>query len=93
MIITQVAQGVIHHLSLNKNLLESLAAPRIHQQWRPKYLFHDKKLAVNQQQSLKAKGHQLKQLRYEGATNAISIKTGKFQAVSEPRLVERNLSD
>ncbi len=90
MIITQVTQGIINHLLLEQTLYESLASPRIHQQWLPDILFHDKKLPVAQQQELTKKGHKLKQLRFEGSTNAISLRTGKFEAVSEPRLVERN---
>lgn len=90
MIITQVTQGIINHLLLNQNLYTSLASPRIHQQWLPDVLFHDKKLPQDQQQALIDKGHTLKQLRFEGSTNGISIRSGSFKAVSEPRLVERN---
>jgi gamma-glutamyltranspeptidase/glutathione hydrolase len=90
MIITQVTQGIINHLLLGKDLYESLAAPRIHQQWLPDTLFHDKTLPKYQQQALSSKGHKLKQLRYEGSTNGISVLNGTFQAVSEPRLIERN---
>ncbi|MGH1440948.1 MAG: gamma-glutamyltransferase [Cellvibrionaceae bacterium] len=90
MIITQVTQGIINHLLLNQNLYTSLASPRIHQQWLPDVLFHDKKLPQEQQQALTDKGHKLKQLRFEGSTNGISIRSGSFKAVSEPRLVERN---
>jgi len=90
MIITQVTQGIINHLLLGKDLYQSLAAPRIHQQWLPDTLFHDKKLPKNEQQTLIDKGHKLKQLRYEGSTNGISVIGGSFKAVSEPRLLERN---
>lgn len=90
MIITQVVQGISNHLTLNKDLLGALAAPRIHHQWHPSSLFHDRLLPQIQRRSLEAKGHVLKQLRFEGSTNAISIKSGHFEAVSEPRLVERN---
>lgn len=90
MIITQVTQGIINHLVFGMSLIDSLAAPRIHQQWRPKLLFHDKLLPLEQQQSLSAKGHKLKVLRFEGSSNAITVFGGGFKAASEPRLVERN---
>ncbi|MGH1485318.1 MAG: gamma-glutamyltransferase [Cellvibrionaceae bacterium] len=90
MIITQVTQGIIRHLLYEQSLLESLASPRIHQQWKPDILFHDKKLPEEQRKPLAAKGHILKQLRFEGSSNAISVKSGEYEAVSEPRLVERN---
>jgi gamma-glutamyltranspeptidase/glutathione hydrolase len=90
MIITQVTQGIINHLFLNKSLYESVNAPRVHHQWLPNTLFFDKTLPEILQKGLEAKGHKIKQLRFEGSTNAISIKSGKFEAISEPRLVERN---
>lgn len=90
MIITQVAQGIINHLLLDQSLYDALAAPRIHQQWKPDRLFHDKKLPQAQRHALEAKGHSLKELRFEGSSNAISRKGEIFKAVSEPRLVERN---
>jgi len=90
MIITQVTQTIINHLLLNQNLYTSLASPRIHKQWLPYVLFHDKKLPQEQQKALINKGHTLKQIRFEGSTNGISIRSGSFKAVSEPRLVERN---
>jgi gamma-glutamyltranspeptidase/glutathione hydrolase len=90
MIITQVTQGIINHLLLEKSLYESIVAPRIHHQWLPNILFYDKTLPENLKSALEAKGHPMKQLRFEGSTNAVSIVSGKFEAVSEPRLVERN---
>ncbi len=90
MIITQVTQGIINHLLLQQDLYQSLASPRVHQQWLPDLLFYDKQLPLSLQQALGEKGHQLKQLRFEGSSNAVSMVSGQFEAVSEPRLVERN---
>ena len=91
MIITQVTQALIRYLALDQSLYESLASPRVHQQWKPEFVFYDKALAPKQRQALEAKGHRLKQLRFEGSTNAIAwTKENGFVAVSEPRLVERN---
>ena len=92
MIITQVTQGIINTIGLNQSLYQALASPRIHQQWKPDKVFFDKRLPLAQQQALTAKGHQLKQLRFEGSANAVSKTPSGFDAVSEPRLVERNQS-
>ena len=51
-------------VSLNKTLLESLAVPRVHHQWKLNLLFHDKLLLKAQLQGLSDKGHKLKQLRF-----------------------------
>ena len=91
MIITQVTQSLIHYLGFNESLYAALASPRIHQQWKPDKVFFDKKLPVSQQDALRTRGHVLRQLRFEGSTNAVSYDGKGFHAVSEPRLVERNL--
>ena len=90
MIITQVVQGIVNYIGLGQPLYESLASPRIHQQWKPEKVFFDKRLPDVQQQALVAKGHTLKELRFEGSANAVSLTPQGFEAVSEPRLVERN---
>ena len=90
MIITQVTQGIINSIGLQQSLYQSLASPRIHQQWKPDKVFFDKTLSIAQQEALAAKGHQLKQLRFEGSANAVSKTEKGFDAVSEPRLVQRN---
>ena len=90
MIISQVVQGLINHLLLRQPLAVALASPRIHQQWRPNLLFFDKKLSLPLRRQLTARGHRLRQLGYEGSTNAISQLNGRLVAVSEPRIKERN---
>jgi gamma-glutamyltranspeptidase/glutathione hydrolase len=90
MIITQVTQGILNSIGLKQSLYQSLASPRIHQQWKPDKVFFDKTLPIAQQEALAAKGHQLKQLRFEGSANAVSKTEKGFDAVSEPRLVQRN---
>lgn len=90
MIITQVAQGIINTIALNQSLYQSLASPRIHQQWKPDKVFFDKTLPLAQQQALQARGHVLKQLSFEGSANAVSYTPAGYQAVSEPRLLERD---
>jgi gamma-glutamyltranspeptidase/glutathione hydrolase len=90
MIITQVAQGIMNFIGLQQSLYQSLASPRIHQQWKPDKVFFDKTLPIAQQEALADKGHQLKQLRFEGSANAVSKTKEGFDAVSEPRLIQRN---
>ncbi len=90
MIITQVTQALIRYLALDQTLYEALASSRVHQQWKPDTVFFDKTLSPLLQAALEKKGHVLKQLRFEGSSNAVSLRSGQFDAVSEPRLVERN---
>lgn len=101
-IITQVVQGLINYLDLNMPLEQAIAAPRIHHQWKPDQLRVEKTLPAEIQQQLEKKGHKLKPFFGYGSTQAIAISStpprdpasksnnSPWQAVSEPRLKQRN---
>ena len=89
-IITQVVQAVINRLDLGLSLRESLAAPRIHQQWNPDLLFVEPTMAADIQKSLEQRGHRI-QPRSGGSSQAIAIEPdGNFITQSEPRIIELN---
>ncbi len=90
MIISQVAQGILNHLLLGQPLLDAIAAPRIHHQWKPDAVFHEETVAPKELDHLKALGHPLKILKFEGSTTAVVKTQSGFEAVSEPRLDLRN---
>jgi len=93
-IITQVVQTLINNQLLGMPLAEALAAPRIHQQWRPNALFVESTLPDEVRTQLQSFGHTLKPLGPYGSTQAIGLdERGEFVAVSEPRLIERNRID
>jgi gamma-glutamyltranspeptidase/glutathione hydrolase len=86
-IITQVVQALINHLALDMPLPDALAAPRIHQQWRPDQLLVEKTMPEAVKTNLQLRGHVIKSMPMMGATQAIALdKQGHFVAVSEPRL-------
>jgi len=89
-IITQVVQGLINYLALDYDLNAAIARPRIHQQWKPPVLFAEETVAKAVKSDLQARGHMLKKLGSFGGTQAISLKDGKFTAVTEPRVIARN---
>ncbi|HEY7886311.1 MAG TPA: gamma-glutamyltransferase [Cellvibrionaceae bacterium] len=90
-IISQVVQTLVQTIDLDLPLSEALAAPRIHHQWRPDKLFVEKTLSETVTDALAARGHTLDTLGPYGSTQAISINAdGEFEAVAEPRLIERN---
>lgn len=89
-IITQVVQAIINHLELGLPLDQALAKNRIHQQWRPDLLFVEATMPAGVRQLLLKKGHKLKEMGPYGSTQAISLVDGKFVAVAEPRLKQRN---
>lgn len=89
-IITQVFQTLVRYLALNQPLNEAVAGYRVHQQWRPDVLFVEPSVPSEVQRLLKAKEHSLKTMGSFGGTQAIAQEDGHFQAVAEPRVIERN---
>lgn len=90
-IITQVVQALVNSLYLQKPLYESLYTPRVHQQWKPDYLFVETRLDPTLKAGLEAMGHTLQTMGPYGSTQAITLDSkGRFSAVAEPRLKERN---
>lgn len=89
-IITQVFQTLVRYLALGQSLREAVAGDRVHQQWRPDVLFVEPTLDPAVQQQLSERGHNLRDMGSFGGTQAIGIKQGHFQAVAEPRVIERN---
>jgi gamma-glutamyltranspeptidase/glutathione hydrolase len=89
-IITQVLQALVYALAFDKPLEEAVASLRVHHQWKPAELFVEKAMPEEVRQELEEKGHQLRMSGPFGATQAISIQDDQFEAVTEPRLRERN---
>ncbi|MDO3380565.1 gamma-glutamyltransferase [Gilvimarinus algae] len=89
-IITQVVQAIINHIDLGLPLYEALIEPRIHHQWRPDTLYLEPSASESLRESLFALGHEIKPLGPYGSTQAIEWRNGRFTAVAEPRLEQRN---
>lgn len=92
LIISQVVQAIAYHVLLGRPLDQALHHPRVHHQWQPNTLLIEKTVPQTVRDSLQAKGHELKEMWFEGSSNAVGRQNGKWVAVSEPRMVERNES-
>jgi len=75
---------------LGQPLLEAIATPRIHHQWKPDAVFYEDSVPQTELDYLKALGHPLSVLKFEGSTTAVVKTSDGFVAVSEPRLDARN---
>lgn len=89
-IITQVLQALVYALTFDRPLEEAVASQRVHHQWKPEVLFVEEDMAQDVREALEKKGHELRNLGPFGATQAIRWRDGRFEAVTEPRLRERN---
>lgn len=84
-IITTVLQMILNVIDHGMNIAEATHAPRIHHQWYPDILFHEKYFSPDTRKALEKKGHTLKQRAAMGSTQSIMIKDGQFHGASDPR--------
>ncbi|WP_370978336.1 gamma-glutamyltransferase [Agaribacterium sp. ZY112] len=90
-IISQVAQVMQNVLALDMELEQAMATPRVHHQWKPNLVFVDGFMDEQLKEGLTKRGHNLKIWPAFGATQAILLKDGQFQAESEPRIQPERL--
>lgn len=89
-IISQVTQVLLRYLAMGQTLEQAMEAVRIHHQWNPNLLFIESTMPEEVREGLQAKGHELKEMGSFGGTQAIVLEDGKFQPVTEPRIIQRN---
>ena len=85
-IITCVAQTILNSIEFNMPLFESVAATRIHQQWRPDQLkIEAPYLSGKVENELKEKGHMIVHEKLGCSVQAIKRDHGQWVGVSDPR--------
>lgn len=84
-IITTVLQTIINVIDHDMNIAEAAHAPRIHHQWYPDILYHEKNLNHDTKMILVSKGHKIKERDAMGSTQSIMLKDGLMYGASDPR--------
>ena len=84
-IITTVLQIILNVIDHDMNIAEATHAARIHHQWLPDVLFHEKYLNPDTRKLLEQKGHTLKARAAMGSTQSIMLKDGQLFGASDPR--------
>ena len=85
-IITQTLLAIIHTVDFGRPLKEALAQPHFHHQWAPDQIRIEKKVGEKVLAELRLRGHTLKVYDRMGATQAVGLRDGKFEAAHDPRL-------
>lgn len=90
MIITQVVQALVNILDLDMSVEQALSATRVHHQWLPNVSFVEESVSDEVLDALEQRGHEISFDTY-GDTQAVMLRaSGKFEAMSDPRVVEEN---
>ena len=84
-IITTVAQFLIGSLKEQQNIASATSTVRVHHQWSPDILYHEKGLSSDTRIILESFGHILKETRAMGSLQSVSYKNGLFYGSSDPR--------
>jgi len=85
-IITQTLLAIIHTVDFDQPVKEALAQPHFHHQWAPDQVRIERKVGEKVLAELRKRGHTLKVYSQMGATQATSLRKGKFGAAHDPRL-------
>ena len=85
-IITQTLLAIIHTVDFDRPVKEALAQPHFHHQWAPDQVRIERKVGEKILAELRKRGHTLKVYSKMGATQATSLRKGKFAAAHDPRL-------
>ena len=86
-IITQTLLAIIHAIDFGLPVKEALSQPRFHHQWAPDQLRIEKKVERKVLDGLRKRGHKLKLQDKMGATQAVSLRNGKFESAHDPRIL------
>jgi gamma-glutamyltranspeptidase/glutathione hydrolase len=84
-IISNTFQSILNVFAFGMPIQDALSAPRIHHQWLPNAIVHEEGMNDEQQQALKAKGHELKLSTTVTAVQSVVMTDQGISAASDPR--------
>ena len=85
-IITIVLQMVLNSIEFNMGVAEATAMPRIHHQWLPDTIYHEKGISLDTLNALQLMGHQIASSnRVLGSTQSISFNNKNLEGSADPR--------
>jgi gamma-glutamyltranspeptidase/glutathione hydrolase len=85
-IITQVLLTIIRVIDFGESLPNAVAGPRIHHQWRPNVLMHERDVDAKLIESLRQRGHNVEDIGSGGREQAIGLTAdGELIGVADPR--------
>jgi gamma-glutamyltranspeptidase/glutathione hydrolase len=85
-IVTQVVLAILRQIDLKQSLIDAVARPRIHHQWRPNVVTYERGLDQSVIDGLRKRGQELEEVTGAGRSQAIAATgDGKLVGTSDPR--------
>lgn len=84
-IITAVLQLIVNVIDHSMNIADATHQPRIHHQWLPDILHHERAVNPDTLKILAARGHNVRQSTALGALETLSYRDGIYYGCADPR--------
>jgi gamma-glutamyltranspeptidase/glutathione hydrolase len=84
-IITTVLQVIVDVIDRRKNILDAVAAPRIHHQWLPDEVSSERAVPLELRRALEARGHVVTVREPWGSANSIQVTPEGLAGAADPR--------
>jgi gamma-glutamyltranspeptidase/glutathione hydrolase len=84
-IISTVLQTIVNIVDFRMNLMQAVAAPRIHHQWRPDVLTVEEGVSPDTLAILRARGHRVVVAPASGSANSVMAADGLVAGAADPR--------
>jgi len=84
-IISTVLQTIVNVVDFRMNLMQAVAAPRIHHQWRPDVLTVEEGVSPDTLAILRARGHRVVVAPASGSANSVMAADGLVAGAADPR--------
>jgi len=84
-IISTVLQTIVNVVDFRMNLMQAVAAPRIHHQWRPDVLTLEEGVSPDTIRLLQARGHRVVVAPASGSANSVMALDGLKAGAADPR--------
>lgn len=85
LIISATVQVLLNVLDFHLDATAAIAAPRVHDQWRPPVLAVEPEIPMLTRNLLAKHGHSVKEMSTMGAIQAVRMDAGVFEGASDPR--------
>ena len=84
-IITTTLQAIVNTIDYDMNVAAAVSVPRFHNQWLPDKVFFESGFSPDTLSILRAKGHDVQQVRAMGSAQSVMWEAGQFYGAADPR--------
>jgi len=92
-IISGVLQVLLHVIDFGMDIQQAVDQPRIHHQWMPDRLYHERGLSPDTLALLRQRGHELAETYAVGSVEAIMVEEPRVRSVEDATTKGANVTD